>query len=127
MASGRVRILSGGVRNVKNISEEGTRDAKKGRGTALRLPFDSAQGARSGSGTRDELLTEKKCSSDSDKETRRRGDKGIADYGLRIVDCGLPTVSSLRSVADLKILSWQGKFGLKKMLIYIIPYPQPQP
>jgi hypothetical protein len=56
MASGRVRILSGGVRNVKNISEEGTRDAKKGRGTALRLPFDSAQGARLGSGPRDDVL-----------------------------------------------------------------------
>jgi hypothetical protein len=50
---------------------------------------------------------EKEYFSDSDKGTRRRGDKGIADYGLRIVDCGLPAVSSLRSVAIYQISSRQ--------------------
>ena len=59
MASGRVRILSGGVRNVKNISEEGTRDAKKGRGTSFSLKRNALQTV-----------------------TRRRGDKGKADFGF---------------------------------------------
>lgn len=94
MASGRVRILSGGVRNVKIIREKGGGTLKKGRGTL-----------KKGRGTSFSL--NKECSSDSDKGTRRRGDKGIADYGLRIVDCGLPAVSSLRSVAIYQISSRQ--------------------
>ena len=53
------------------------------------------------------FATEKEYFSGSDKGTRRRCDKGIADYGLRIVDCGLPAVSSLRSVAIYQISSRQ--------------------
>jgi len=56
--------------------ETGRQGEEKSVGAALRLPFDSAQGARSGTGTRDGLLTEKENSLESDKGTRRRGDKG---------------------------------------------------
>jgi len=107
MASGRVRILSGGVRNVKIIREKGGGTLKKGRGTLKkgRGTQKGDEGRKKGRGTLKKgrgtsFSLNKECSSDSDKGTRRRGDKGI-------VDCGLPAVSSLRSVAIYQISSRQ--------------------
>ena len=49
---------------------------KGGRGTALRLVSATLNNRRSGAGARDGFLTEKENSPESDKGTRRRGDKG---------------------------------------------------